>query len=210
MLRSVRIFDGLRLSSESEDGESWAEVAPRDASCRSLCDTRAVVWRSDQTPTRVPALQEPTGPTALCSHTEVFAAHAGAARFRTTQALHTSVSEPAGTATANQLLWWNVMKVNEIDIFSATMFRHLEKIPHACEATCARQIRRDLRKCNGKDRIDFDLAFLHSVPLAYGYSRTMPYAHATRDTAGTDSVAQILYEQHVTSLNAEAERAFYA
>jgi hypothetical protein len=97
------------------------------------------------------------------------------------------------------------MKVNEIDIFSATMFRHVEKIPHACKATCAHQIRRDLRECNWKDRIDFDLAFLHAIPLTYDDSRTMPYAHATRDTAGTDSVAQILYEQHVASLNAEGE-----
>jgi hypothetical protein len=84
------------------------------------------------------------------------------------------------------------------------MFRHIEKIPYAFEAAGARQFQSDIRERNRNDRIDFDLAFLHAIPLTNGYAGPMPDANAAGDTAGTDSIAQILYEQHLASLNAEA------
>ena len=80
------------------------------------------------------------------------------------------------------------------------MFRHLEKVADAFKAAGACEIRSDVVEPNRYDRIDFDLAFLHSVPIAYLYAGLMPNANATSDVTRSDTVAQILYEQHAASL----------
>lgn len=83
------------------------------------------------------------------------------------------------------------------------MFRHLEEVSNALKAAGAGEIRSDLVECNRDDRINFDLAFLHSVPLACRNVGPMPYTNAASDRTRSDPVAQILYEQHATSLERE-------
>jgi hypothetical protein len=92
------------------------------------------------------------------------------------------------------------VKSDEIDVLATPMFRHLEKVAYPFEAAGACEIRSDVVERDRYDRINFDLAFLHSVPLAYAYAGPMPYTNTAGDLARSDTVAQILYEQHATSL----------
>ena len=80
------------------------------------------------------------------------------------------------------------------------MFRHLEEVSNALKPAGAGEIWSDLVESNRDDRINFDLPFLHSVPLAYRNAGPMPYPNAASDRTRSDPVAQILYEQHTTSL----------
>ena len=92
------------------------------------------------------------------------------------------------------------MKSNEVHVFATPMFRHLEKVAYSFKAAGACEIRSDIVERHRYDRINFDLAFLHSVPLTCRYAGPMPYANAARDLTRSNTVAQILYEQHATSL----------
>ena len=47
------------------------------------------------------------------------------------------------------------------------MFRDLEQVQNAKESRLARQFRSNIRKPYWLDRIDLNLAFLHTVPRAY-------------------------------------------
>ena len=88
------------------------------------------------------------------------------------------------------------MKPDEIHVFAASMFRHLEKVGYVFKAARAREIGSDVGECNRFDGVDFDLAVLHLVPFACAYAGPMPYANAAGDRARSDTVAQILHEQH--------------
>ena len=92
------------------------------------------------------------------------------------------------------------MKSDQIHVLAAPVFGHLEKVAYSFKAAGAGEIRSDVVEGNRFDRIDFDLAFLHSVALAHRYAGPMPYANAAGDRTRSDTVAQILYEQHDTSL----------
>ena len=94
------------------------------------------------------------------------------------------------------------MKSDEIHVFATPMFRHREKVAYSFKAAGACEIRSDIVERNRYHRINFDLAFLHSVPLAYPYVGPMPYANAASDLTRSDTVAQILYEQHATKFRA--------
>jgi hypothetical protein len=56
MLRGVQILDAFRLCPESDHGESWAEVAPRESRVAARCATFVVA--ATKTRDRVRALQE--------------------------------------------------------------------------------------------------------------------------------------------------------
>lgn len=93
------------------------------------------------------------------------------------------------------------MKPNEIDVFAAPMFRHLEKVEYAFETACACKSRSNIVESNRDNRFDFDLARLRSVSFANGYARPMPYPDTAGDRARSDAIAQILYEEHAASLS---------
>jgi hypothetical protein len=96
------------------------------------------------------------------------------------------------------------VEADQIHVLATTMLRHPEKIMHVFEAAGARDLQCDVLERNRQDRINFDLTFLHSVPLAYCDVTPLPYANGARNTTGTNSVAQILYKQHVTSLRRDS------
>src|SRR6185503_16127006 len=59
----------------------------------------------------------------------------------------------------------NVVKSDEIHVLATPMFRHLEKVAYAFKAAGAGEIRSDVVERYRRDRINFDLAVLHSVPV---------------------------------------------
>ena len=95
---------------------------------------------------------------------------------------------------------WNVVKPDEIDVLASPMFRYFEKITYALKPAGAGEIWCDLIKGDQGNRIYFDFALFHSVPVTHPNARPMPYTNAAGDGTRTDRVAQILYEQHATSL----------
>ena len=97
------------------------------------------------------------------------------------------------------------MKPDEKHVFATPMLRHLEKTGYVLKAAGAGKIRSDLVKCDRDNRINFDLALLHSIPLAHGNVRMLPNANTGSDGTRPDRVAQILYEQHDTSLERDTE-----
>ena len=92
------------------------------------------------------------------------------------------------------------MESNEIHVLPRPMSRDLEEIVYALETAGACELRGDVVDRNRHDRVNFDLAFFHDVPLACRYARPMPNANTAGDRTRSDAVAQILYEQHATSL----------
>lgn len=82
------------------------------------------------------------------------------------------------------------MKPTQIDILAFTVLRDLEQINEAQESGLARQCRRDIRKTDGLNRIHFDLAFLHTVPITHCDVETHPYSDTARDFSSTDSIAK--------------------
>lgn len=96
----------------------------------------------------------------------------------------------------------NVVKPNDIDVFAASMLRELEEVGDALETARSRKIGSNVVARDLNDRIDLDLALLHSISLACRYARPMPYANAASDRTRSDTVAQILCEEHSASLAA--------
>lgn len=80
------------------------------------------------------------------------------------------------------------------------MFRHLEEVCYASEAADPCKILGNGVECNRDDRIDFDLALLHSVALADCYPWPMPYANTAGNRTRSYAIAQIFYEKHTSSL----------
>ena len=92
------------------------------------------------------------------------------------------------------------MEADEIDILASAVFCDFEQIDHSQEARFPGQLRGDIRKADGLDGIDFDLAFFHRVPRAHSYVRTNPDSDAARDFAAPHSLAQAFGKHHEESL----------
>jgi hypothetical protein len=95
------------------------------------------------------------------------------------------------------------MEPDEINILALTVLRNLKQIDRTSEAGLARQISRDVRKTNRRDRIHFDLTFFHAIPRPRSNAGT----HADPDTAGdfsaTNSIPQPLAEHHEEILSSK-------
>jgi hypothetical protein len=80
------------------------------------------------------------------------------------------------------------------------MFRHFEQVQNAKESRLARQFRSNVWKPYRFNRIDLNLAFLHTVPHAYSDAGTRPDSHTTSDFSPTYSLAKSFSERHEQSL----------
>jgi hypothetical protein len=89
---------------------------------------------------------------------------------------------------------------DQINIFASTVFRDFEQIQNAQEARLAGQLRSDVWKAYLLNRIDLNLAFLHTVPRADGDARTLPDSNAASDFSATYSLAKSFRERHEQSL----------
>ena len=93
------------------------------------------------------------------------------------------------------------MEPDQVDILAFSVLGDLEQINQAQESRLPRQCRRNIRKTDRINRMYFDLAFFHAVPLAHFNAGTRPYSDATRDFSSTDSIAKPLGKRHGTSLH---------
>src|SRR5580700_6052141 len=89
-----------------------------------------------------------------------------------------------------------VVKPDQIDIFSTAVFRHLEQSVQVGEARLADQLVRDRLKIDGLDRIDFNFAFFHRITSAHFHVGMHPDSNAARDVSPAHSLAQLLGEHH--------------
>ena len=80
------------------------------------------------------------------------------------------------------------------------MFRHLEQIQNPKESRLARQFRSNIRKSYRFNRIDFNLAFLHTISRARSDAGTHPDSHAASDFPAPYSLAKPFSERHEESL----------
>jgi hypothetical protein len=80
------------------------------------------------------------------------------------------------------------------------MFRDLEKVQNAKESRLARQFRSNIWKTYRLNRIDLNLAFLHSVSRACSDAGMHPDSHTAGDFSATYSLAKSLSERHKESL----------
>jgi len=80
------------------------------------------------------------------------------------------------------------------------VLRDLEQVQYAKESRLARQLRSNIWKPYWLNRIDLNLAFLHTVPRADSDVRTLPDSHTASDFSATYSLAKSFSELHEYSL----------
>src|SRR4029077_6652723 len=85
-------------------------------------------------------------------------------------------------------------------ILSSTMFRDLEQVQNAKESRLARQLRSNIRKPYRFNRIDFNLAFLHTVSPAHSDTGAHPDPHTTSNLPAPYPLAKSFSERHKQSL----------
>ena len=88
------------------------------------------------------------------------------------------------------------MKSDQVDILASAVFRNLEQVDQTVEAGLTRELRGDIRKPDGLDGIDFNLAFVHRIAAADPDARTQPDANAAGDVAAPHAVAKTSREDH--------------
>jgi len=80
------------------------------------------------------------------------------------------------------------------------MFCDLEQVQNAKESRLARQLRSDIWKPYRLNRIDLNLAFLHTVSRAYFDAGTHPDSHTASDFSAAYPLAKSFSERHEESL----------
>lgn len=86
--------------------------------------------------------------------------------------------------------------MDEIDVLSLSVLRDFQQIEHSEKTRCLCQLRRDIRKPDWRDRIDFDLPFFHRISSAGFHVEPFPDTDAARDFSSTNSLSQTLGEKH--------------
>src|SRR5690348_9091853 len=89
------------------------------------------------------------------------------------------------------------MKSNQVDVLAPAVLRDFQQIDDAQKTRFARQLGSDVRKPDRRDRIHFDFAFIHRVPVAHLDVRPHPDADAARDFSAPHSLAQPFGEDHL-------------
>ena len=102
------------------------------------------------------------------------------------------------------------MKSDQVDILASAVFRNLEQVDQTVEAGLTRELRGDIRKPNGLNGIDFDLAFVHRIAAADPDARTHPDANAAGDVAAPHAVAKTFREDHRGILQRVQQRRRFA
>ena len=88
------------------------------------------------------------------------------------------------------------MEPDQIDVLASTMLRDFEEIQDSKETRLAGQFRSDIREADLRDRIDFDLTLVHTVPRAHLDVWTHPYPDAASNFPSANPFAQALGKNH--------------
>src|SRR5262245_20146829 len=89
-----------------------------------------------------------------------------------------------------------VMKPDQINVFTFSVLRDFEQIEHSKKAGRPRQRRSDVGKPDRLDGIDLNLAFVHGIPPSHLYVRADPYPDAAGNLTAPDSIAQAFGKNH--------------
>src|ERR1700678_2238692 len=76
------------------------------------------------------------------------------------------------------------------------MLRYLEQVQHTQKSRCARQLRSDIRKSDGFDRVHLDLAILHAVSATHRNVGIHPESDAARNLSAANSLAKPFGKHH--------------
>src|SRR5262249_52783313 len=93
-----------------------------------------------------------------------------------------------------------VVEADQIDVVAAAVLRDVQQILDAAETGCARQIRRDVRDLNRRDRVHHDVSLVHAVTTADLDVGPLPDADAAPDSAASNPGAEAFGEDHAGSL----------
>jgi hypothetical protein len=96
---------------------------------------------------------------------------------------------------------------DQINILASAMFRDLKQVQNAKKSRLPRQFRSNIWKSYRLNRIDFNLAFLHTVSRAYSDVGTYPDSHTASDFSATYSLAKPFSEHHEESLRPTLQSA---
>ena len=102
------------------------------------------------------------------------------------------------------------MKSDQVDMLAVAVFRNLEQVDQTVEAGLTREPRGDIRKPNGLNGIDFNLAFVHRITAAHPDARTHPDANAAGDIAAPHALAKTCREDHRGILQRVQQRHRFA
>ena len=86
------------------------------------------------------------------------------------------------------------MEPNQVHLVAAAVSCDSQQVIHAVEPRLTRQIVRDVRNGNRRNRIDDDVALVHRVTATHLYVGTRPDANAASDSPAPDSFAKALGE----------------
>jgi hypothetical protein len=93
------------------------------------------------------------------------------------------------------------VEADEIDIPASAVLRDFQKVEHAQKAGRLRQLGCNVGEPDPLDRIDFNLTFLHRIPIAHLDMRPRPYAYTAGDFSSTNTLAKPFGELHNESLS---------
>jgi hypothetical protein len=89
------------------------------------------------------------------------------------------------------------VEANEVDVFSPAVFGDLQEIQNTQEAGFSGELRRDVGKADGLNRVDFYRAVFHRIARADANVGASPNADAAGDFAAADASAKALGEDHI-------------
>jgi hypothetical protein len=81
-------------------------------------------------------------------------------------------------------------------MLTSTVSRDFKQVQNAKKSRLARQFRSNIWKPYRLDRIDLNLAFIHTVPHAHSHAGTRPDSHTASDFSATYSLAKSFSERH--------------
>src|SRR5579863_2070236 len=94
-----------------------------------------------------------------------------------------------------------IVEANQVDILAFPVPRDLQQIGEAEETGVSGEVGRNLRKLDGLDGVDLDLAIVHTVTGTDSYVRTTPNENAAGNLSPTDAFAKTFGEDHAKSLH---------
>jgi hypothetical protein len=88
------------------------------------------------------------------------------------------------------------MKTDQIDLVTSPVSRNVKQFLHAGKSGFTREIVADVLERDLGDRIDDDMAVVHSIPVADFHARARPDANSASDASSANTLAKVLSELH--------------
>src|SRR5215469_5431444 len=90
----------------------------------------------------------------------------------------------------------NIAKPDQVNIVPFAVLCDFEQIKDAQEAGFSRQFRSDIRKSDGRNRLDFNFSVSHPITASYGDVRRRPNPYGARYTSLYHTFAEAFCKLH--------------